>query len=206
MTLAVVGTARRPKVQPPRPFPEFAAAAMILSLFRKTRETPSVERVYAAIVAASRSAPLYGAMGVPDTVMGRFESLVLHVGLTLRRLKELPTPADSLAQELVDRFFAGLDSAMREIGIGDVSVPKKVKKLAQAFYGRLAAYDAALSEGAGAEDLEAALARNVLEKPDQPGLAAALARDIRAKAARLAVMDFQTIVADGPFPTVEVTR
>jgi cytochrome b pre-mRNA-processing protein 3 len=174
---------------------------MILSLFRKSREAPSVERVYAAIVAASRDPELYRSMGVPDTVMGRFESLVLHVGLVLRRLKAMPPPADALAQELVDSFFAGLDSAMREIGVGDVSVPKKVRKLGQGFYGRLAAYDAALAPDAGAEDLEAALARNVLETPDQPGLAAALARHVRAQAARLDAAGFEDILAGRPFQT-----
>jgi cytochrome b pre-mRNA-processing protein 3 len=172
---------------------------MILSLFKKSRDEPSVERVYAAIVAAARAPALYADMGVPDTVMGRFESLALHVSLTLRRLKQLPAPADSLAQELVDRFFAGLDSAMREIGIGDVSVPKKVKQLGQAFYGRLGAYDAALRDDAGADDLEQALARNVLERPDQPGLAALLARDIRAKAVLLEAASLEDIVAGRPF-------
>jgi cytochrome b pre-mRNA-processing protein 3 len=167
---------------------------MILSLFKKSRAEPSVERVYAAIVAASRQPALYGAMGVPDTVMGRFESLGLHLALVLRRLKALPAPADALAQELVDRFFDGLDSALREIGIGDVSVPKKVKKLGQAFYGRLGAYDSALLPEAGADDLEQALARNVLDMPDQPGLAAALARHVRAQAQRLEKTGFEDIV------------
>lgn len=173
---------------------------MILSLFKKSQAEPSVERVYAAIVAASRRSDLYAAMGVPDTVMGRFESLGLHLSLVLRRLKALPAPADSLAQELVDRFFAGLDSALREIGIGDVSVPKKVKKLGQAFYGRLGAYDAALLPEAGVEDLELALARNVLNKPDQPGLAAALARHVRSQARSLETTSFEDIVAGRAFP------
>jgi cytochrome b pre-mRNA-processing protein 3 len=158
---------------------------MIMSLFKRSGATPSVERVYADIVAAARAPALYRDLGVPDTVMGRFEALALHMSLALRRLKGLPPPADSLSQELVDRFFADLDVALREIGIGDVSVPKKVKKLGAAFYGRLQAYDAALAEDAGAEDLEAAIARNVLEKPDQPGLASALARHVRMLATRL---------------------
>ncbi len=172
---------------------------MILSLFKKPKETPSVDRVYAAIVACARRPVLYAAFGVPDTVMGRFESLVVHVSLTLRRLKELPPPADSLAQELVDSFFASLDAAMREIGIGDVAVPRKVRKLGQAFYGRLAAYDAALAADAGAEDLEQALARNVLDKPGEPGMAAALARDVRRLAGRLAESDLEDILAARPF-------
>jgi cytochrome b pre-mRNA-processing protein 3 len=172
---------------------------MVLSLFRKSRAEPSVERVYAAIVAASRAPGLYASMGVPDTVMGRFESLALHVSLALRRLKQLPPPADALAQELVDRFFGGLDSAMREIGIGDVSVPKKVKKLGQAFYGRLKAYDEALAEDAAADALEAALARNVLDQPDMPGLAAALAAHVRSLASRLDQAGFDEIVDCRPF-------
>jgi cytochrome b pre-mRNA-processing protein 3 len=172
---------------------------MILSLFKKPRNEPSVERVYAAIVAASRAPALYASMGVPDTVMGRFEALALMLSVTLRRLKQLPPPADMLAQELVDRFFAGLDSAMREIGIGDVSVPKKVKKLGQAFYGRLGAYDTALADDAAADDLEKALARNVLEKPDQPGLATALAQHIRKLTTSLDASAFEDIVSGEPF-------
>jgi cytochrome b pre-mRNA-processing protein 3 len=199
MTPASVGKARRPAAQSARRHRDSAAAAMILSLFRKPKEAPSVERVYAAIVACSRRPALYAALGVPDTVMGRFESLALHLSVSLRRLKELPPPADSLSQELVDSFFAGLDAAMREIGIGDVSVPKKVRKLGQAFYGRLAAYDGALAPDAGAEDLEQALARNVLDRPGEPGLAAALARDIRVFAARLETADFEDILSGRTF-------
>jgi cytochrome b pre-mRNA-processing protein 3 len=177
---------------------------MIFSLFRQKNETPSVERVYAYIVAAARAPHLYIRAGVPDTVMGRFESLVLHMGLALRRLKQLPAPADSLSQELVDRFFADLDAALREIGIGDVSVPKKVKKLGQAFYGRLAAYDAALGDAAGPDDLETALARNVLEKPEEPGLAAALALHARKTAKALAEADFAAFL-DGSALKIEST-
>jgi cytochrome b pre-mRNA-processing protein 3 len=173
---------------------------MVLSLFRKSRAEPSVERVYAAIVAASRAPGLYASMGVPDTVMGRFESLALHVSLALRRLKQLPPPADALAQELVDRFFGGLDSALREIGIGDVSVPKKVKKLGQAFYGRLKAYDEALAEEAAADALELALARNVLDQPEKPGLAASLAAHVRTSALRLDSAGLDDILACRAFP------
>jgi cytochrome b pre-mRNA-processing protein 3 len=162
---------------------------MILSLFSRskflrTKPIASVERVYGDIVTAARAPALYSAMGVPDTVMGRFEALALHVALVLRRIRSLPAPADSLAQELVDRFFADLDSALREIGIGDVSVPKKVKKLGQAFYGRAQAYEDALNPTAAAVALENALCRNVLDRPDDPGLAALLAQYVRMTAAQ----------------------
>ncbi len=172
---------------------------MIASLFRRKSAPPSVEGVYAAIVAASRRPALYASAGVPDTVMGRFESLALHMSLALRRLKQLPPPANQLSQELVDRFFADLDSALREIGIGDVSVPKKVKALGAAFYGRLGAYDAALAPEAGADDLEAALARNIIERPDQPGLASVLAADVRKLAARLDSADFEAFLNGSAF-------
>jgi cytochrome b pre-mRNA-processing protein 3 len=177
---------------------------MILSLFSRakfSRAKPaaSVERVYGDIVTAARSPALYRTMGVPDTVMGRFEALALHLALVLRRMRALPAPADSLAQELVDRFFADLDAALREIGIGDVSVPKKVKKLGQAFYGRAQAYEDALQPDADAAALEKALCRNVLDRPDEPGLAALLAQHIRKTAAHYGESDLDGFLTGRAF-------
>jgi cytochrome b pre-mRNA-processing protein 3 len=172
---------------------------MVLGLFSRKKAVPSVERLYGDIVAASRKQVLYRDCGVPDTVMGRFESLGLHVALVLRRLRELPAPADSLAQELIDRFFFDLDGSLRQIGIGDVSVPKKIKKLGQAFYGRADAYEKALAAEAVAYALETALARNVLEKPDQPGLATALAQHVRREVAHLDGVVLEDILAGRVF-------
>ncbi len=152
---------------------------MVFGLFAHSKQVPSVDVVYGDIVAAARLPRIYRVMGVPDTVMGRFDALALHIVLVLRRLRVLPAPAASLAQELVDRFFADLDAALREIGIGDVSVPKKIKKLGQAFYGRAEAYEAALAPDAPADALEQALARNLLDRPDEPVLATALAQHVR---------------------------
>lgn len=148
-----------------------------------------MELVYGDIVAAARLPRLYAVMGTPDTVMGRFDALALHIVLVLRRLQALPSPADSLAQELVDRFFADLDSALREIGIGDVSVPKKIKKLGQAFYGRAEAYEKALAADASADALEQALARNILDRPEEPFLATALAQHVRGLVREIDGMD-----------------
>jgi cytochrome b pre-mRNA-processing protein 3 len=157
----------------------------VLNLFSRTKSIPSVDLVYGDIVAVARLPLLYRDYGVPDTVMGRFEVLGLHVALVLRRLKALPPPADSLAQDVVDQFFAELDSSLREIGIGDVSVPKKIKKLGQAFYGRAQAYHEALLIEAASDSLEQALARNVLDKPTEPALATALAQHMRSVVAHL---------------------
>jgi cytochrome b pre-mRNA-processing protein 3 len=164
---------------------------MVFGLFARTKPVPSVELLYGDIVAAARLKRLFSTMGAPDTVMGRFDALALHVILVLRRLRALPAPAESLAQELVDRFFADLDSALREIGIGDVSVPKKIKKLGQAFYGRADAYEKALAPDAAADALEQALARNLLDRPDEPVLATALAQHVRMLKRAIDSMDLE---------------
>ena len=174
---------------------------MIVGLFTRKKPIPSVDAVYGDIVAAARLPRLYRDLGVPDTVMGRFDSLALHLILVLRRLRALPPPAESLAQDLVDRFFADLDLAMREIGIGDVSVPKKVKGLGRAFYGRAESYEVALAEDAPAGALELALARNVLERPDDPALATALAQHIRKVVKALDAMDFETLLTGSALQT-----
>ena len=167
---------------------------MVLGLFARQKPVASVELVYGDIVAAARLPALYVAMGVPDTVMGRFDSLVLHLSLVMRRLRALPPPADALAQELVDRFFKDLDSALREIGIGDVSVPKKVRALGEAFYGRAKTYDDALSPDAPADALERALARNVIDREDEPALATALAQHARRLGNALDSCDLDRII------------
>ena len=168
---------------------------MIFGLFSRSKPVASVEVVYGDIVAAARLPVLYRDLGVPDTVMGRFDTLALHLVLVLRRLRGLPPPADSLAQDLVDRFFSDLDTALREIGIGDVAVPKKVKKLGQAFYGRAEAYENALAEDAAVDALELAIARNILEKPEEPLLAVALAQHVRTLVSDLETMDLDHFIA-----------
>jgi cytochrome b pre-mRNA-processing protein 3 len=80
----------------------------------------------------------------PTPCEGRFACLTLHVVLVLRQLRRLPAPAREVAQELVDFVFRQLDASLRELGVGDMGVPKRMKKLAHAFYGRAAAYDAVL--------------------------------------------------------------
>jgi cytochrome b pre-mRNA-processing protein 3 len=120
---------------------------MIFALLRRKQPQEAVEGLYRRIVAASRSQTLYARYGVPDSGEGRFEALSLHVILVLRRLKALPAPAQEVAQDLVDLTFRELDRSLREMGIGDISVPKRVKSLAQAFYGRVAGYAAALDAG-----------------------------------------------------------
>jgi cytochrome b pre-mRNA-processing protein 3 len=172
---------------------------MLFGLFGRRRDTTAIDVLYGRIVASARRPALFVAGGAPDTVMGRFEVLALHVAVVLRRLRELPPPANDAAQDLVDRFFASLDDALRQIGIGDVSVPKKVKALGKAFYGRAGAYDAALAEGADQRLLAEAIARNVLDSPDDASRGAWLADDARTFVRRLAASDLAAILDGKPF-------
>ena len=125
------------------------------------RPKPPERRVYEAIVAAARRPAFYTGFGVADTVDGRFDMISLHAFLVLDRLKG---KEQAFRQGLVDELFRDMDRSLREMGVGDVSVGKKVRKMAEVFYGRVAAYDRGFEEGA--TSLAAAIARNVF--PDDP--------------------------------------
>ena len=133
----------------------------LTSLFRKPAAPE--RRVYEAIVAAARHPRLYAGWGVPDTVDGRFDMLALHLFMVLDRMKGVE---QAFRQRLTDTFFADMDRSLREMGVGDLSVAKKIRKMAEAFYGRVAAYDAAMAQGQ--EAFTAALTRNVYASSSAP--------------------------------------
>lgn len=137
---------------------------MINRWFRKDQTQSQAETLFEALNEAARAPALFAAAGAPDTVEGRFEVLALHVFLAMRRLKRDAPASDRLSTALQEVFFRRLDDALREIGIGDLSIGRKIRGLAEAFYGRAAAYDKAFGESA--EALSAALARNVFESAD----------------------------------------
>jgi cytochrome b pre-mRNA-processing protein 3 len=109
-------------------------------------------------LAQSRTQDFYLQGGVPDTLDGRFELLVLHVFLVLRRLKSIAAARD-LAQTLFRVMIEDLEENLRESGVGDMGVGRNVKQMVRAFYGRVAAYDAALAENSDFA-LDQALKRN----------------------------------------------
>ena len=128
--------------------------------FRKPRIAPrgTIEAIYGMIVTQAREPLFYRDLGVPDTVNGRFDLLVLHLWLVLRRLRA--EGAVGLSQALFDRFCNDMDDNLREMGVGDLTVPKRMRAFGEAFYGRTAAYDLALE--AGEEPLAQALCKNIL--------------------------------------------
>jgi cytochrome b pre-mRNA-processing protein 3 len=134
---------------------------MIFGLFgKKNGNRRIVEAQYATLTKAARHSYLYEALDVPDTVMGRFEMLSAILILYFRRTRASATSGQEIAQEIVDAFFEDVDHSIRELGVGDVGVPKRMKKFAGMFYGRLESYAAALDAG-DREGLAAALRRNI---------------------------------------------
>ncbi|WP_025898492.1 ubiquinol-cytochrome C chaperone family protein [Sneathiella glossodoripedis] len=136
-------------------------------LFRRNPLKPIADKLYDQIVAQARKPVFYLETDVPDTVDGRFEMVSLHCFLVLRRLKREGENGQELAQTLFDRMFADMDHSLREIGVGDLSVGKRIKAMAQVFYGRIVAYGEAL-DGESEETLEMALARNHYGTLDEP--------------------------------------
>jgi cytochrome b pre-mRNA-processing protein 3 len=139
---------------------------MLNRLFKPRPAKVAGEALYSAAAAQARSPGFYRADGVADTREGRFELYSLHVILLLERLKGHGEQGDETAQALMERYIRGLDDAFRDLGVGDVGVAKKVKKLAEAFYGRAKAFQeafAALPERTALEDV---IARTTLEGGD----------------------------------------
>jgi cytochrome b pre-mRNA-processing protein 3 len=176
------------------------AKAVIFSLFRKDPRRTTIAALYARIANASRTPGLYAALGIPDSLEGRFEALSLHMVLSLRALRELPPPADDVAKDLTDAFFRDMDASLREMGVGDTVVPKRMKKVAASFYGRAQSYDPALNAGDEAA-LAAALGRNALGS-DAPAIA--LARYALAADKGLNAVTLDVLLEAGPvFPMPE---
>ncbi|MEH0075072.1 ubiquinol-cytochrome C chaperone family protein [Pannonibacter sp. Pt2] len=140
---------------------------MVFGLFRR-RTRPSEYALYGAIVAQARQPAFYAALSVPDTVDGRFDMMILHAVLLFRRLQGEGKEAAATSQAVFDLFFRDMDASLREMGISDNRVPKKVRKMAEAFYGRANAYGEALDAG-NAAALAAAIGRNIFtETPNAP--------------------------------------
>lgn len=148
---------------------------MILSLFRKKRSNSAIiKRQYEELTDAARQLTFYQDMNVPDTVLGRFEMLSIFMMVYLRATKDKGEAVEGLAQDIIDAFFEDIDHSIRELGIGDAGVPKRMKKLAGMFYGRADSYGKAIEKD-DISELKTALIRNMFpenieEAPDMSEL------------------------------------
>ena len=165
-------------------------------LRRRRERREVVTRLYGEIVTLARAPALYAVMAVPDTLDGRFDSLVLHTHLVLRRLGRLGAEGGRMSQLLFDLMFTDMDHTLRELGVGDLSVGRKVRQMAEAFYGRAAAYEEALAETDGNARLEGALLRNLYRgAAPEPRALEALAAHVQALDRALAGLDLEAFRA-----------
>ncbi len=137
---------------------------MVFRRFLKPKpEQEAAWALYGRVVDQARQEALFQSLGIPDNLDGRFESIVLHLVLVLRRLRKDFPESESLAGALQEVFFADMDRSLREMGAGDLGVGKRVQRMAEGFMGRLGSYEAALDEvsSKGQDNLRAALLRNV---------------------------------------------
>jgi cytochrome b pre-mRNA-processing protein 3 len=162
---------------------------------RSTSPRRIAAELYSEVVAVARTPGFYAELEVPDTIEGRYEMIVLHVVLLLRRMRAPGAQQKRLAQALVDFMAADLDRSIRELGVGDMSVGKFMKRLGQGLYGRAAAYDVALDQHDAAV-LEEAILRNIFDGYD-PGnrILAIFACYVRAQNDHLAGLAVEPIAA-----------
>ncbi|HLZ81945.1 MAG TPA: ubiquinol-cytochrome C chaperone family protein [Caulobacteraceae bacterium] len=170
---------------------------MLTQLLAKSSVRKAAERLYAAAASQARTPALYARMGTPDTVEGRFELLTLHVILLIGRLKDGPPEAAAVRQTLFDVYVGNLDAALREMGVGDLTVGKRMRKLGEAFYGRALACETAFKALPDTRPLEETLARTVFEASPgaEPG---PLADYLKRCRETLAAGDVEALIAGAP--------
>ena len=167
---------------------------MFASFFKDSVPTPA-EIGYAAILSASRREAFYSRGGVPDTLDGRFDLLMLHVFLVLNRLEGQGRAADVFGQQLFDYMWNVIDLNLREMGVGDLGVSKRIKAMGQGFYGRAVAYRDGLSDD---NTLSRALTNNLFGSTPEPPSAttvAAMANYVKAQAKVLAAQPLEAILS-----------
>jgi cytochrome b pre-mRNA-processing protein 3 len=166
---------------------------MLNWFFNRADSRRKASELYGAVVTFARRPALYEAIGVADTPEGRYETLVLHLFLVMERLRAAGEAAAQQSQSLLEAFVTDLDDNMREMGIGDLTVPKKVKKAAAAFYDRAEVYRAAMA--GGDKELADLLARLIPAAAGRTLEAAALAADIRGQAVKLEAQPLDSVLA-----------
>lgn len=168
---------------------------MLQNLFRTRPRERLGQPLYELAVRQARDSGFYTQLGVADRIDARFELYTLHVLLLVMRLRDEGERGAQAGQDLFDTYVSALDHALRELGVGDISVGKKMRKLGEALYGRMTAWEAPLRDGDAAA-LSVGLARNIYESEDAAA-GARLADYALASRSRLAAQTFEAVVA-GP--------
>ena len=173
---------------------------MLKTLFSKSPEKQAGESLFASLVRSARRPVFYAELSVPDTLDGRFELIVLHAALVMRRLREGEAPGRAVAQSVFDVMFKDFAAALREMGTGDSKVGKNVRTMGEAFYGRARAYDEALNTDDAAA-LGLAIERNFFPvaadqaEPEEASAAAlALAAYVRSAAEALQAQPLDALI------------
>ncbi len=163
-------------------------------LFRPRQSLAAGRSLYALAVEQSRIPALYRDLAAPDTVEGRFEVYSLHVVLLLDRLRGHSAAAGDVSQALFDTYVKGLDNALREMGVGDLSVGRKMRKLGEAFYGRGKSYEQAFIALPDRALLQALLARTVYAEVESAPISA-LMDYVLAQRVKLADQPLERLLA-----------
>jgi cytochrome b pre-mRNA-processing protein 3 len=166
---------------------------MLEKLFRTRPRERLGEPLYDLAVRQARQPAFYARMGVADRIDARFELYTLHVLLLVMRLRDEGERGADAGQDLFNTYVSALDHALRELGVGDISVGKKMRKLGEALYGRMTAYETPLRAGDAAA-LADGLARNVFEDADSARGAELAAYALESRR-RLTAQDFAAVLA-----------
>lgn len=178
----------------------------MFGFLRGDRNSVLVERLNDAIMDGARQPVFYTDLGVADTMDGRFEMVALHAALMVRRLDQAKEPGPALARDLTDAVFSRFEIALRETGVGDITVPKRMKKMASNYLGRAQAYGEGL-EAEGSDLLQNAIARNICGEDGTaiPPAARTLSGYARAVEAALAATSLEDLLAgEVIWPSVEL--
>ena len=165
-------------------------------LFRPSAPRLAGQNLYEVAIRQARQPAFYTDLKAPDTVEGRFELYTLHVVLLLHRLRGHSAQTDLVAQALFDTYLQALDHALREMGVGDLSVGKKMRKLGSAFYGRAKSFEEALAQS-DAVDLGALVGRTIYDGVNAPSTEA-LVSYIQRSVAVLAETPLEDVMAAHP--------
>ncbi len=179
---------------------------MILQAWRRRkaeREAEDAARaLYLMTVEQARNPAFFADLGVPDSLDGRFETIALHAFCVMYRLKDQGAEAAALSQAYFDVMFLDMDRNLREMGVADTAIGKRMKKMMQGYYGRVEAYEAGIAADDAAA-LREALRRNLYGtvSPDA-GHVTAVEEYMRGVVADLSEIPLPTFMAgDWRFPS-----